>query len=96
MSHCCYILHSERLNRYYIGYSSDLDFRLELHKNPEKRKYTYNAKDWVLFYKIDCKSKPQALAIESHIKRMKSKTYIENLVRYPEITLKLLQRYEDC
>jgi putative endonuclease len=66
------------------------------HEHPESRKYTYRADDWVLFYKIECKSKAQAFAIESHIKRMKSKIYIENLRKYPEISERLLLKYKDC
>ncbi|MEO5789197.1 GIY-YIG nuclease family protein, partial [Gelidibacter sp.] len=31
MNHCCYILYSEKLSRYYIGYSSDLSVRLIFH-----------------------------------------------------------------
>jgi putative endonuclease len=34
----------------------------------------------------------QALAIEKHIKNMKSKVYIENLLHYPEISIKLLEK----
>ena len=77
MDHCCYILHSEKLSRYYIGYSSNLDVRLIFHAESEHRKFTYNADDWELYYKIDCTSKKQGEAIEGHIKRMKSKIYIE-------------------
>ncbi|MBU2926898.1 MULTISPECIES: GIY-YIG nuclease family protein [Winogradskyella] len=95
MNHCCYILHSKKLLRYYVGYSSNLDLRLIFHKNSEPRKYTYNAKDWKLYYKIDCNSKKQGIAIEKHIKRMKSKVYIENLLKYPEITIRLLKKYEE-
>ncbi len=32
-------------------------------------------------------------AIENHIKRMKSRRYIENLIKYPEIGKKLLEKY---
>ena len=91
-----YILYSKKLNRYYIGYTSDFETRLEFHKIAETHKFTYNANDWEIFFKIECESKQQALAIEKHIKQMKSKTYIENLVKYPEITIKLLEKYIDC
>jgi putative endonuclease len=39
------------------------------------------------------------MLIEKHIKAMKSKKYIENLIKYPEMSVKLLQKYEttsDC
>tara|TARA_R110000868_G_scaffold153826_1_gene379776 strand:+ start:99 stop:308 length:210 start_codon:yes stop_codon:yes gene_type:complete len=68
---------------------------LVFHKAPEKNKFPYNADDWTLFYKIDCTTKSQALKIEAHIKRMKSKVYIENLLKYSEITIKLLEKYKD-
>jgi putative endonuclease len=70
---------------------------MEFHLNPQEiRKFTSKANDWVLFFKIDCETKSQALGIERHIKKMKSKIYIENLSRYPEITTKLLEKYKDC
>ena len=96
MNFCVYILHSDKLNRYYIGFTSDFDTRLDFHINSEdQRKFTYNANDWTTFLKIECQSKTQALAIERHIKKMKSKIYIENLIVYPEIVTKLIEKYRD-
>ena len=92
-----YILHSKTLDRFYIGFTTNLNQRMEFHLNPEEaRKFTSKAKDWELFFKIDCETKNQALAIEHHIKKMKSKIYIENLVRYPDIIIKLLEKYKNC
>ena len=92
-----YILHSKKLKRFYIGFTSNFDTRLEFHKNAESHKFTANADDWELFLKITCESKQQALRIESHIKKMKSKTYIENLIKYPDIILKLKDIYnQNC
>jgi len=66
--HQVYILYSEKLNRFYIGYTSNLDLRLEFHLNDtQTRKFTYKAEDWKLFHQIWCKTKHQALAIEKHI-----------------------------
>jgi putative endonuclease len=94
--HCVYILHSKKLNRFYIGSTSDFDLRLEFHLKAESRKFTYNAHDWELFLKIDCQTKTQALAIEKHIKAMKSKIYIQNLIKHSEIIQTLLLKYLDC
>ena len=97
MIHTVYILHSCSLNRYYIGYTSNFESRLDFHKNAESHKFTAKANDWKVFLKINCEDKHQALAIEKHIKSMKSKIYIENLLKYPEITIKLLEKYNsDC
>ncbi|MBS7255079.1 GIY-YIG nuclease family protein [Flavobacterium branchiicola] len=96
INHIVYILHSQKLNRYYIGYTSNFDVRLEFHRNSPPNKFTANANDWVLFFSLSCTSKTQALSIERHIKNMKSKVYVENLLKYPEISKKLLEKYTDC
>jgi putative endonuclease len=66
---------------------------MEFHKNAASHKFTSKAADWCFFLKISCESKSQALHIEKHIKNMKSKIYIENLTKYPEVLLKLLDKY---
>ncbi|WP_418264376.1 GIY-YIG nuclease family protein [Flavobacterium faecale] len=91
-----YILFSEKLGKFYIGFTQNLNERLLNHQNAEARKFTYNADDWSLFLTIECLSKAQGLAIEKHIKSMKSQVYIRNLKLYPEIIEKLLQKYPDC
>ena len=92
-----YILFSEKLSKFYIGMTSNFEVRLDFHLNDiQQRKFTYNADDWNLFYKIKCDSKTSAMKIEKHIKAMKSKIYIENLIKYPEITQKLLEKYKNC
>jgi putative endonuclease len=95
MNFSVYILHSQKLNRFYIGFTSNLEKRLEFHHNAESHKFTSKAKDWEVYLKIECKSKGQALAIEKHIKKMKSKVYIQNLKKYSEMKIKLLDRYSE-
>jgi putative endonuclease len=93
MEYCVYILHSETLSRFYTGYTSNFDLRIEFHQNPDSRKFTYNAKDWKPFLKINCISQKQAIAIEKHIKKMKSAVYIQNLKKYPEMIARLREKY---
>jgi putative endonuclease len=95
MSNTVYILYSASLNHYYIGQTINLGERIAQHNTGEfVGAYTKKANDWVLYYSIGCKSLQQALSIEKHIKRMKSRKYIENLVKYPEISEKLLDQYQ--
>lgn len=56
-------------------------------------KWSVRGIPWELFLNIECEHIHQARALEGHIKRMKSKKYIENLKRYPEIIEKLKIRY---
>jgi putative endonuclease len=92
----CYILHSEYLDRFYIGATSLApEDRLEHHllKYYSDLKFTAKAEDWSLFLEIPCSTFDQARKIESHIKSMKSKIYIHNLKLYPEIIRKLFEKY---
>jgi putative endonuclease len=50
--------------------------------------------DWELIFTLECQSKSQGLSIEKHIKSMKSKVYIQSLLRYPEMKLKLFEKYK--
>ena len=91
-----YILFSEKLNKFYIGFTTNLEERLQFHQNAETQKFTHNATDWVVFLTIACDSKSQGLGMEKHIKSMKSKIYIQNLKKYPEMVEKLQVKYKDC
>lgn len=89
-----YILHSSSSDLYYVGYSKDLALRIEYHANKEfQNSFTSKHNDWVLFYAIENLSAGTAVKIKRHIKRMKSRIYIENLKRYPAITEKLILKY---
>jgi putative endonuclease len=90
-----YILYSQRINRYYIGSTSlkPAD-RLQQHNSHfYKNKFTAKGIPWTLAFFIQCNSRKQAEAIESHIKRMKSRDYLRNLMKYSEMQEKLLNRF---
>ena len=92
---CVYILYSEKLDKFYIGASAlDPKERLTGHNTERyENKFTSNGIPWTLFWHLDTPSLQVAFKIERHIKNMKSKTYICNLKRYPEISAKLLKNY---
>jgi putative endonuclease len=92
----CYVIYSEKADTYYIGKTTNLpENRLEMHLTAyyEKKKFTKIADDWKIYWTIECKSIEIAGKIEKHLKNMKSRKYLENLKKYTEIGLKLLQRY---
>jgi len=89
-----YILFSSTLNKYYIGSCENFGIRLQQHlQRSIKGSFTSSAIDWKLYLVITGLGFRQARAIESHIKRMKSKVYIQNLKKYPEIIQKLIALY---
>ena len=58
-----------------------------------KEAYTRFATDWELYLLIECSTVSQALCVEKHIKKMKSKVYIMNLKKYPEMIEKLIDKF---
>jgi len=93
----CYVIYSPSLDRYYIGYTENIEERINLHNTGHfgGQSFTHRASDWMLYFLIPCTSINQAVYIESRIKKMKSKIYIENLKKYPEMVEKLLKSYID-
>lgn len=75
-----YILHSQKLNKYYVGACTDLDRRLHEH-NLGHSKFTSTGIPWVLVYSEEFDDLVLAKQRESKIKKMKSRTYIEGLIR---------------
>ncbi len=89
-----YIMFSEKLNKFYIGSCLNLAERMADHKNKiYMDSFTTLANDWDLYFTIDEIEGSVARTIEQHIKSMKSKRYIENLRKYPEIIEKLISKY---
>ena len=89
---CCYIIHSEKLNRFYIGAcQSNLEERIIKHNNHSygSHRFTAKAEDWKLFIKIEVQEYSHAVRLERKIKSMKSSKYIRNLKKYPELITKI-------
>jgi putative endonuclease len=74
-----YIIYSKSKNKYYIGYTHDLDLRL-IHHNDGWTKSTKAGIPWTLVYSEKCPTKSDAIKREKEIKRTKSRSYIESLI----------------
>ena len=89
-----YILYSQKIDRFYIGSCLNFEERLNEHNQGKYNKsYTAKTDEWILFYRLDELNADTARKIEQHVKRMKSKNYIFNFKKYPEISEKLIERY---
>ena len=89
---CCYILWSEKLQKFYTGACQDsLEERILKHNTGHYsgNNYTKNATDWCLFLKIEAYDFSHAIRMERKIKAMKSSVYIRNLMKYKELQDKL-------
>ena len=89
----CYIIFSEKLNRFYIGATQEgMENRLAAHNSAKygKSHFTSHTNDWTLFLFIPTSDFAKAIRIERKIKSMKSVNYIYNLKKYPEMVDKLV------
>ncbi len=75
-----YIIYSEKLNKYYVGACIDLDRRLYEH-NIGHSTFTRRGVPWKLKHKEFYETLQEAKKREGYIKRMKSRKYIEGLIK---------------
>ena len=76
-----YIIYSQKLDKYYVGYTSDITIRLTEH-NTGISTYTSKANDWVLKYSSESfHTREEAMKRERAIKAKKSRKYIEWLIQ---------------
>ena len=80
MKHFIYLLYSETRDRYYIGSSADVNERLIRH-NAGAVLSTKSGRPWKVVYSETFSSKTEALKREFYLKRMKSRVYLEDLIR---------------
>ena len=75
-----YILHSDSLNRFYIGFTSDSpEERLRKHL-ANHQGFTSKATDWKIVFTESFDNKPSAMNREKQIKNWKSRKMIEKLI----------------
>ena len=75
-----YILYSHSCDRYYVGHCADMDARLRRH-NAGMVKSTRPYLPWELKHMEVFSSRAEASARERRIKSMKSRLYIEQLIK---------------
>ena len=72
-----YVLYSERLDKYYVGSTQDLDDRLSRH-NAGRSKYTKSGVPWQLVTSFDFESRSDAVKLENKIKKRGIKRFLDD------------------
>lgn len=80
MNYYVYIIYSPNKKKYYTGYSKDPEGRL-LEHNSGATTSTRSGRPWILVYKEEYADKNSAIRRETEIKKMKSRKYIEELIK---------------
>jgi putative endonuclease len=79
MPYFTYILYSESKDQYYIGSCEELTTRIKRH-NDGATPSTKIGRPWKVVWFNEHGSRTDALQQENHIKKMKSRIYIEKLI----------------
>ena len=75
-----YILFSSKVDQYYVGHTQNIDDRLSRH-NSGRSLSTKKGKPWNLVYTETFETRSEAMLREKAIKKMKSRTYLEQLIQ---------------
>ncbi len=79
MKYHVYILFSKKLNKYYIGSTSNIEERLKKHNNIHKG-FTALGQPWILVYSEVYCVKRESLLREKQLKSWKNRIRIESLI----------------
>ncbi|MGD1959996.1 MAG: GIY-YIG nuclease family protein [Fulvivirga sp.] len=76
-----YVLYSPKFNKIYIGYSSDLQSRLDSHNIYSKKGYTVKYRPWKVIHTENYVNKKEAMDREKQLKTAKGREFIWNLAK---------------
>jgi putative endonuclease len=72
-----YILYSSSLEKFYVGSSDNVAKRIDQH-NSGRGNFTSKGSPWELIVTIECKSRSEAIALETRIKKRGIKRYLQD------------------
>jgi putative endonuclease len=75
-----YILYSKKINRYYVGSTSDLQDRINRH-NQGRSTYTKKGMPWELIKCFDYLNRSEAVRLENKIKKRGISRYLQDINR---------------
>lgn len=76
-----YVLYSPRHDKIYVGYTSNLQGRLDSHNIFSQKGWTINFRPWDLLYSEQYPTKQEAMKREKELKSAKGREFIWQLVR---------------
>jgi putative endonuclease len=75
-----YIIYSHKLDKYYVGYSADVDDRLRKH-NRKSKGFSSLGAPWILLYTECFDTKKEAMIREKQLKNWKNRKRLESLIK---------------
>jgi putative endonuclease len=91
--HYLYILHSNAVDKFYVGETYDIENRVLNHnQHYYSNSFTKIANDWKLVFSFNCVDESEAIYLEKFIKRMKSTVFIQKIISNPKILDDILSK----
>ena len=75
-----YALYSEKYNKIYIGYTSDIDNRMVYHNELSKDGWTLKFRPWKLIYTEEHPTKQEAMKREKQLKSYRGREFVRSLL----------------
>ncbi|MGQ8337135.1 GIY-YIG nuclease family protein [Sunxiuqinia sp. A32] len=72
-----YVLHSRKHNKIYVGFSSDVENRLNSHNDSRNSGWTKRYQPWELIYQENFESKGDAIKRERELKSSRGRAFIK-------------------
>ncbi len=76
-----YALYSEKYNKIYIGYTSDLPDRLKSHNELATKAWTVKYRPWTLVYTEEFETKAEAMKREKQLKSAAGRRFIWSIIK---------------
>lgn len=76
-----YVLYSEKFNKIYVGYSSDLEKRFLSHNELGTKGWTIKFRPWKIIYTENFSAKKEAMKREKELKSAKGREYIWSIIQ---------------
>ena len=88
-----YIIYSQKLSRYYVGTTDNVEQRLIEHNTIiYQNSFTSRGIPWELNWKTDPLMSEVAYKLDRFIKSMKSKKFIERVMNSPELVVDIISK----
>jgi putative endonuclease len=76
-----YAIYNKAVNKFYIGQTEDLEFRLVVHNQKLLKGYTSRFDgNWKLIYSEKCQSRKEALIREKQLKTYRGRQFIKTFI----------------
>ncbi len=76
-----YVLYSKSFDKIYIGFTSNIEIRLQFHNSSNNKGWTNRYQPWILLYKEVFDLKQNAMFREKQLKTARGRKFIRSMIK---------------